>query len=84
MLLLVFTALVAGRVDSGARAQDATPVGRVGHPLIGSWLVVETTPSEQTGVLYTFFADGNTLAFGGPSRGTFHGTWVAHPDHRRP
>ena len=81
LAILLTGLLVIGRPAVYAGAEDGTPVA-AGHPLVGTWVVTETSPPAggpptMTAVA-TFFADGNALMTGfGDGQQLMQGVWSA-------
>lgn len=84
LTLALVAALTVGLSPRGTVAQDATPAPLAGHPIVGTWLLMNATdpPSPSTA---SFAADGSVVVesvvnYKDPTRGVVYasdlvGTW---------
>ena len=74
VVALVLLAVVAlGRSGPGAVAQDATPDAVAGHPLVGSWVVIDVSEPGDTPSVTVFTGDG--IVLDAAAEGGAAGSW---------
>ena len=81
LAILMTGMLIIGQPAVYGGAEDGTPVA-AGHPLVGTWVVTETSPPAggppPVTAVATFFADGNALVTGfGDGQRPLQGVWSA-------
>lgn len=79
VLLLSVVVLLGTLLIGGGRfvaAQDATPADTMGHPLVGSWMIVDADDPEGVPFLGRFSADGgySQVDLDGPALGAWEPT----------